>query len=106
MTDLELRVTGSLHVAIVGSGSAAFAAAIRAAEEGARVTLVGALAHAQEPHPFSGIGRRRPRIDLAAHARQQRSRVDELRQAKYQDILDDSPAISLVSGKARFKDAR
>ena len=30
----------SLHVAIIGSGSAAFACAIRAAEEGARVTLI------------------------------------------------------------------
>src|SRR5262245_47848931 len=29
-----------LHVAILGGGSAAFAAAIRAAEEGARVTLI------------------------------------------------------------------
>jgi len=120
---------GALHVAVVGSGSAAFAAAIRAAEEGARVTLVesgtlggtcvnvgcvpskiliraGDLAHAQERHPFSGIERRRPRVDLAAHARQQQQRVDELRQAKYQAILDDSPAISLLSGRARLKDAR
>lgn len=120
---------GALHVAIIGSGSAAFAAAIRAAEEGARVTLVesgtlggtcvnvgcvpskiliraGDVAHAHERHPFSGIERRRPRVDLAAHARQQRLRVDELRQAKYQAILDDNPLISLVSGKARFKDAR
>lgn len=120
---------GGLHIAIVGSGSAAFAAAIRAAEEGARVTLVesatlggtcvnvgcvpskiliraGDVAHAQDSHPFAGIERRRPRIDLAAHARQQQGRVDELRQAKYQGILDDSPSISLVSGKARFKEAR
>jgi mercuric reductase len=120
---------GALHVAIVGSGSAAFAAAIRAAEEGARVTLVesatlggtcvnigcvpskiliraGDVAHAQDSHPFAGIERRRPKVDLPVHARQQQARVDELRQAKYQGILDDSPSISLVSGKARFKDVR
>ncbi|MFP4616504.1 MAG: mercuric reductase, partial [Thiohalorhabdus sp.] len=29
-----------LHVAVVGGGSAAFAGAIRAADEGARVTLI------------------------------------------------------------------
>ena len=34
------RSRGALHVAIIGSGGAAFAAAIRAAEEGASVTLI------------------------------------------------------------------
>ena len=34
------RSRGALHVAIIGSGGAAFACAIRAAEEGAEVTLI------------------------------------------------------------------
>ncbi|MGQ0592604.1 MAG: FAD-binding protein, partial [Gammaproteobacteria bacterium] len=34
------RSGGALHVAIIGSGGAAFACAIRAAEEGAEVTLI------------------------------------------------------------------
>ena len=34
--------TTKLHIAIIGSGSAAFACAIRAAESGARVTMIEA----------------------------------------------------------------
>lgn len=119
-----------LHIAIIGSGSAAFAAAIRAAEEGAQVTLIeggeviggtcvnvgcvpskimirGAhIAHMQDHHAFEGIARNRPRIDRAALVRQQQARVEELRRAKYDDILETQPNINLVRGWARFADAR
>ena len=121
---------GSLHVAIIGSGSAAFACAIRAAEEGARVTIIEAagviggtcvnvgcvpskimirgaqIAHLQGHHAFRGIPLSHPPIDRAAMVRQQQARVDELRQAKYQSILDTNPSINLVKGQARFADAR
>ena len=118
-----------LHVAIIGSGSGAFAAAIRAAEEGARVTMVesGTLggtcvnvgcvpskillrmahhAQARARSPFPGLGDCQASVDRPALLAQQQQRVDELRYAKYQRILDDSPNISMVSGAARFKDAR
>jgi mercuric reductase len=36
---------------------------------------------------------------------QQQARVDELRHAKYEGILDN-PAITVLHGEARFKDAR
>jgi len=118
----------SPHVAVIGSGSAAFAAAIRAAEEGARVTIIEAadaiggtcvnvgcvpskimirgahIAHLMRGHPFEGIAKPSPALDRIKLVAQQRARVDELRQAKYQAILDTNPNINLMKGKARFKD--
>ncbi len=118
-----------LHVAIIGSGSAAFACAIRAAAEGARVTLIEAntlggtcvnvgcvpskiliraahIAHLRAKQPFEGLGACAPAIDRAALVAQQQARVDELRFAKYQAILDANANLSLVHGQARFEDAR
>ncbi|MGH8583205.1 MAG: FAD-dependent oxidoreductase, partial [Gammaproteobacteria bacterium] len=117
-----------LKVAIIGSGSAAFACAIRAAEKGAQVTLIEAgtlggtcvnvgcvpskimiraahLAHLAVAHPFSGLERRGHAIDRAALLAQQQARVEELRQAKYKNLLDNNPNINLVHGRARFLDA-
>jgi mercuric reductase len=117
-----------LHVAVLGGGSAAFAAAIRAAEEGATVTMIerGTLggtcvnvgcvpskimiraahvAHLQAGHPFSGIAHHRPSVDRRALVTQQQARVEALRQARYQDILAAYPAITLIRGDARFEDA-
>jgi len=120
---------GALHVAILGAGSAAFAAAIRAAEQGARVTLIerGTLggtcvnvgcvpskillraahvAHLQAHHPFAGIERRQAGIDRGVMVAQQQDRVAELRQAKYADILAANPRICLLEGVARFAGSR
>jgi len=117
-----------LNIAIIGTGSAAFACAIKAAENGARVTLIEAgdviggccvnvgcvpskiliraaqLAHQQRNNPFDGLENHSPILNRAMLSHQQSARVDELRQAKYQGILDVNPAISLVKGFARFKD--
>lgn len=119
---------GGLHVAIVGTGSGAFAAAIKAAEQGARVTLIegndviggtcvnvgcvpskilirGAhIAHLQARHAFDGIMLNEPRIDRAAMVLQQQARVEELRHAKYENILETNPSINLMRGWARFDD--
>lgn len=118
-----------LHIAIIGSGSAAFGAAIRATEAGARVTLIeggeviggscvnvgcvpskllisGAqAAHRQAHHPFDGVGRQRPVIDRLAMLNQQQHWVARLRKAKYEDILAQHPDIELVRGWASFIDA-
>ncbi len=119
----------ALKVAIVGTGSGAFAAAIKAVECGARVTMIEAgeviggtcvnvgcvpskiliraahIAHLQAHHAFDGIALQQPDIDRAALVRQQQARVGELRQAKYEDILESNPGIELVRGWARFRDA-
>ncbi|MDT0617483.1 mercury(II) reductase [Salinisphaera sp. P385] len=118
-----------MHIAIIGSGGGAFAAAIRASEAGARVTMIesGAviggtcvnvgcvpskiqiraaqLAQYQRENPFAGLADHAPAIDRPQIAAQQQSRVAELRQAKYQKILDDNPRIDMLRGRARFEDA-
>lgn len=114
-----------LDVAILGAGSAAFAAALRAAEEGARVTMIerGTLggtcvnvgcvpskillraahvAHLQAQHPFRGLAASRPTIDRRSMVAQQQARVAELRKAKYADILEANPRIRLLAGAAAF----
>lgn len=120
----------ALRVAIIGSGAGAFAAAIRAAESGAKVTLVergvtggtcvnvgcvpskvfiraAHVAHTRRHSPFDvGIEAMPPRIDRGALFVQQQARVEELRAAKYENILEDNPAIDLVRGTAKFKDAQ
>lgn len=118
-----------LHVAVIGSGSGAFAAALRAVESGARVTMIEAgtvggtcvnvgcvpskillrgahAAHAQSSHPFDGVSRVRPTVDRAAMVAQQQARVAELRRAKYEDLVAGNPGIELVRGFASFEDAR
>ena len=119
----------NLHVAIIGSGSGAFACAIKAAEGGARVTIIeGAeviggccvnvgcvpskilirsaqLAQQQRNNPFDGLKNHSPDIDRSLLSQQQSARVDELRGAKYENILKSNPALSLIKGYAKFKDS-
>jgi mercuric reductase len=118
----------NLHIAIIGSGGGAFAAAIKAVERGARVTMIEAatlggtcvnvgcvpskislraahIAHEIEAHPFKGIAHHAAAVDRAALVAQQTARVEELRQAKYQGILDATPEVELLRGWARFEDA-
>jgi mercuric reductase len=55
--------------------------------------------------PFDdGISAARPSVNLAALHAQQQARVDELRKAKYESIVEDSANIQLIHGEARFTD--
>lgn len=118
-----------LHIAIIGTGSGAFACAIKAVEYGAKVTLIerksiiggtcvnigcvpskimiraAHIAHLQQNHAFAGIKKQKPVIDRKQLLAQQQARVDELRSAKYENILETNPNINLVKGDARFKNA-
>jgi len=122
-------VENQLHVAIIGSGSAAFACALKVAEAGARVTLIegsevvggccvnvgcvpskmliraAQLAQQQRSNPFAGLENHSPQLIRAMLARQQTDLVEQLRQAKYQNILDNNPALTLVKGYARFENS-
>jgi len=122
-------VESTLHIAIIGSGSGAFAAALRAVERGARVTMIehgtlggtcvnvgcvpskimiqaAQVAHVRSSSPFDdGISKTGPMIDRGKLAAQQHARVEELRQSKYQSILDAQDDIELIQGEARFIDA-
>ena len=119
----------SLHVAIIGTGSGAFACAIKAVENGAKVTMIerkpiiggtcvnigcvpskimiraAHIAHQQQHHSFAGIKKQKPIIDRKKLLSQQQARVNELRAAKYENILESNPNITLVKGDARFVDA-
>lgn len=115
-------------LAIVGSGSAAFAAAIAATERGARVVMVErgtvggtcvnvgcvpskALLRAAEAyyqaghHPFVGIGTRAIGVDLPAVIAAKDELVRQLRQEKYLDLIEEY-GWELRHGNARFRDER
>jgi mercuric reductase len=118
----------ALHVAVIGSGGAAMAAALKAAERGARVTLIergtlggtcvnvgcvpskimiraAHIAHLRRASPFDGgIAATVPAIDRGRLLAQQQARVDALRCAKYEGVLDGNPAITVLRGDARFRD--
>jgi mercuric reductase len=120
----------ALHVAVIGSGGAAMAAALKAVELGARVTLIergtiggtcvnvgcvpskimiraAHVAHLRRRSPVRHRGRPllTPTILRDRLLAQQQARVDELRHGKYESILHGTPAITLVHGTARFTDA-
>ncbi|HGM6414192.1 mercury(II) reductase [Stenotrophomonas maltophilia] len=116
-----------LRIAILGSGGGAMAGALKAAELGAQVTLIergtiggtcvnigcvpskimiraAHVAHLRRTSPFdAGVAAGEPAIDRARLFAQQQARVDELRHAKYESILDGNPNIEVVRGEARFK---
>ena len=124
------RGEGGLRIAVIGSGGAAMAAAIKAAGSGAQITLIergviggtcvnvgcvpskimiraAHIAHLRRRSPFdAGIEPCTPTILRDKLLAQQQARVDELRHAKYESILEGQPAITTLRGKARFKDAR
>ena len=118
-----------LQVAIIGSGGGAMAAALKAVELGARVTLIergiiggtcvnigcvpskimiraAHIAHLRRISPFDGgIAASAPDINRGILLAQQQARVDELRHAKYEGILNGNAAITVLRGAARFKDS-
>ncbi|QJD28574.1 mercury(II) reductase [Methylococcus geothermalis] len=117
-----------LHIAVIGSGGAAMAAALKAVERGARVTLIergtlggtcvnvgcvpskimiraAHIAHVRRESPFdAGLSAMPPTVLRDRLLAQQQARVDELRHAKYEGILDGNPAITVLHGSARFQD--
>lgn len=122
-------MTSTTDLLVVGGGSAAFAAAIRGAELGARVMLVerGTLGGTcvnvgcvpsktlikaaetrfrQRHHPFTGLPTGDGQVDLGALIEQKRELVTRLRQVKYRDVLTAHPAVELVEGEARFVGSR
>ena len=119
--------SNSIHVAIVGSGAAAMAAALKAVERGARVTLIESgtiggtcvnvgcvpskvmiraahVAHVRRVSPFdAGISTSEPVIARDILLLQQQRLVDDLRRAKYENILNSNVSIHVMHGRARFK---
>ena len=112
---------------VIGSGSAAFAAAIKARDGGHRVALVesgtiggtcvnvgcvpskallAAADHywAAAHHPFAGVTTTAGPLDLGALVAQKDDLVGSLREHKYADLVADY-GFEVISGRARFVDA-
>lgn len=109
---------------VVGSGGAAFAAAIRATNLGARVAIVersqvggtcvnvgcvpsktllaaASVYHQAGHHPFAGVPTSTGPIDLTAVVAQKEDLVAGVRQAKYLDLADDY-GFEIIAGTAVF----
>ncbi|NND91649.1 MAG: mercury(II) reductase [Granulosicoccus sp.] len=113
-------------VAVIGAGSAGFSAAITAADEGARVALIGydtiggtcvnvgcipskaliraaeAVHNAAAARRFDGVEASASIIDWRAVMAQKKSLVEALRQAKYVDVLSGYDTLSYLEGRAAF----
>ncbi len=116
---------------IIGGGSAAFSAALKAAELGACAVIVNdglpmggtcvnvgcvpsktlirgaeALYRAAHPPAFAGIATSGRLTSFKEVIEQKRALVRELRQAKYADVIGDNPNITFIKGRGRLLDAR
>lgn len=124
----ETRTGGSpdsdYDLLIVGAGSAAFAAAIKARDGGARVAVIehdtvggtcvnigcvpskallraGEVFHQAGHHAFAGVETSARAVDLAALVAQKDELVDTMRKEKYLDLID-AYGIELITGHAEF----
>ena len=117
---------GYFDLAVIGAGSAGFSAAITAAEDGARVALIGygtvggtcvnvgcvpskamiraveTLHSAKVAARFDGVEATAHVTDWAALVTQKQALVDDLRAAKYVDILPNYEGINYIEGQASF----
>ena len=114
------------HLVIIGGGSAAFSAAIKGSELGAKVTIINdglpiggtcvnvgcvpsktliraaEVQHRARHHQFKGIASDSKVTDFKALLQQKKELVESLRQAKYLDVVADLPDFRLIEGRARF----
>jgi mercuric reductase len=118
-------IASRYDLAVIGAGSAAFAAAIRARSVGASVALierrsvggtcvnVGCIPskhllaasheyHAAGAHPFAGIGTRRSGVELDMLVEQTRRVVDDLREEKYDNVAAHL-GVEILHGQATFE---
>ncbi|RMF13791.1 MAG: mercury(II) reductase [Gammaproteobacteria bacterium] len=117
-------------ILVIGSGGAATAAALKAASRGAKVTVVerGTLGgtcvnvgcvpskvminaahvvHVRRQSPFDGgISASQPNVDRKALVNQQQALVENLRQAKYADVLARHDNIRVEQAEAQFEDGQ
>ncbi|MGB7299948.1 MAG: mercury(II) reductase [Burkholderiaceae bacterium] len=122
------NINEDFDVAVIGAGSAGFSAAITAADEGARVALIGhgtiggtcvnvgcvpskaliraveTLHNARASARFDGIDATATVTDWSALMRQKQALVDDLRQAKYTDVLTAYDRVNYFQGEASFGD--
>ncbi|KJE27125.1 mercury(II) reductase [Geobacillus kaustophilus] len=111
---------------IIGSGAAAFASAIEARKYGAKVAMIergtiggtcvnigcvpsktllraGEINYLAKNHPFLGLHTSAGTVDLSALIEQKNELVQNLRQAKYINLIDEY-GFTLIQGEAVFLD--
>ncbi|WP_188433813.1 mercury(II) reductase [Kroppenstedtia guangzhouensis] len=124
----SIEESGDYDLLIIGSGGAAFSAAIQAVGQGAKVGMVergtvggtcvnigcvpsktllraGETQHLARQHPFAGLQTSAGPVDLKALVEQKDELVNQLRQQKYIDLIDEY-GFELIHGEARFVDHR
>lgn len=119
------------RLVIIGVGSAAFSAALKAADLGAHATIIkdgppmggncvnvgcvpsktliraaDALHRAAHPPAFAGIETSGRLLDFKAVIVQKRALVHESRQTKYVAVIRDNERITFVKGRARLVDVQ
>ncbi|WP_019413135.1 mercury(II) reductase [Paenisporosarcina sp. TG20] len=117
---------GDYDLLIIGSGGAAFSAAIKAIEYGAKVGMIergtvggtcvnigcvpsktllraGEINHLAKSNPFTGLQTSAGEVDLASLVNQKDELVSELRNKKYIDLIDEY-GFELIEGEAKFVD--
>ena len=123
---LDEQADEVFDLAVIGAGSAGFAAAIRGAELGARVALVGhgtlggtcvnvgcvpsktmiratdTVHQAAAASRFAGVGARVQINDWAAAIAQKDKLVDDMRRTKYADVLPAYNSLAYMEGRARL----
>ncbi|MGF9714952.1 mercury(II) reductase [Paenibacillus sp. JMULE4] len=119
---------GDYDLLIIGSGGAAFSAAIKAVEHGAKVAIIerstvggtcvnigcvpsktllraGEIHHLAKSNPFLGLTTSAGSVDLAQLVEQKDELVGELRQHKYVDLIEEY-GFELIRGEAKFIDEK
>lgn len=128
MDECYAQNSGEFDIAVLGAGSAGFSAAITAADEGAQVALIGSgtiggtcvnvgcvpskaliravetLHFANAADRFNGIEASASVLDWQAVVRQKQDLVEDLRKAKYSDLLPAYNSVAYIEGQAAFSD--
>ncbi|ADU95567.1 mercury(II) reductase [Geobacillus sp. Y412MC52] len=115
---------GEYDYIVIGSGGAAFSSAIEAVKYGAKVAMVergtvggtcvnigcvpsktllraGEINALARNHPFLGLHTSAGPVDLAPLVKQKNELVEQLRQAKYADLIGEY-GFDFIQGEARF----
>jgi mercuric reductase len=124
----ESSTEGDYDLLIIGSGGAAFSAAIEASKHGVKVAMVergtiggtcvnigcvpsktmlraGEINHLALKNPFMGLHTTAGSVDLAQLIEQKNELVNQLRQQKYVNLIDDY-GFTLIQGEAHFIDEK
>ena len=126
LKNFELDNKDDYDLLIIGSGGAAFSAAIKSIGYGAKVGMIereivggtcvnngcvpsktllraGEINHFAKGNPFIGLQTSAGEVDLASLVDQKDELVTELRNQKYIDLIDEY-GIDLIKGEAKFVD--